>query len=293
MAEASSRRRRVVVTGAAGFIGSHLVDRLLADGCEVVGVDSFEDYYPRPYKEANLAAARSSDGSPWSPTTSSGWRRATASRAVTRPLRRCSARPTASCISRLRRACARAGVAASASTPTTTCSPRSLSWRPVARSGCRSSSTPRRRRSTATPTSSPCAKTPTAGRCRRTASPSWPANSSAGSTFATTACRPCRLRFFTVYGPRQRPDMAFHIFLRALFEDRPLDIFGEGNQTQGLHLRERHRRGHRAGHEGQGRRRLQPRRRLARDLARGDRHAREPRAGARRTSTARACRPAT
>ncbi|MGZ4199593.1 MAG: NAD-dependent epimerase/dehydratase family protein, partial [Thermoleophilia bacterium] len=40
------------------------------------------------------------------------------------------------------------------------------------------------------------------------------------------------LRFFTVYGPRQRPDMAFHIFLRALFEDRPLDIFGEGNQTR-------------------------------------------------------------
>ncbi len=61
MADRSSKHRRVVVTGAAGFIGSHLVDRLLADGCEVVGVDSFEDYYPRPYKEANLVGARSSD----------------------------------------------------------------------------------------------------------------------------------------------------------------------------------------------------------------------------------------
>ena len=40
------------------------------------------------------------------------------------------------------------------------------------------------------------------------------------------------LRFFTVYGPRQRPDMAFHIFLRALFEGRPLEIYGEGNQTR-------------------------------------------------------------
>ena len=48
MADGPSTRRRVVVTGAAGFIGSHLVDRLLADGCAVVGVDSFEDYYPRP-----------------------------------------------------------------------------------------------------------------------------------------------------------------------------------------------------------------------------------------------------
>ena len=40
------------------------------------------------------------------------------------------------------------------------------------------------------------------------------------------------LRFFTVYGPRQRPDMAFHIFLRALFEGRPLEMYGEGNQTR-------------------------------------------------------------
>jgi len=40
------------------------------------------------------------------------------------------------------------------------------------------------------------------------------------------------LRFFTVYGPRQRPDMAFHIFLRALFQGRPLEIYGEGNQTR-------------------------------------------------------------
>jgi nucleoside-diphosphate-sugar epimerase len=48
----------MVVTGCAGFIGSHLTDRLLADGHAVVGIDSFEDYYPRAYKEANLAGAR-------------------------------------------------------------------------------------------------------------------------------------------------------------------------------------------------------------------------------------------
>ncbi len=44
---------RIVVTGCAGFIGSHLCDRLLADGHEVVGIDSFEDYYPRRIKRAN------------------------------------------------------------------------------------------------------------------------------------------------------------------------------------------------------------------------------------------------
>lgn len=47
-----------LVTGAAGFIGSHLCDRLLADGHRVVGLDCFTSYYPRPVKERNLAAAR-------------------------------------------------------------------------------------------------------------------------------------------------------------------------------------------------------------------------------------------
>ena len=48
-----------VVTGCAGFIGSHLCDRLLADGHRVVGVDCFTAYYPRPVKERNLQSFRS------------------------------------------------------------------------------------------------------------------------------------------------------------------------------------------------------------------------------------------
>ena len=51
---------RVVVTGAAGFIGSHLCERLLSDGHEVVGIDSFGDYYERARKERNLRQARAS-----------------------------------------------------------------------------------------------------------------------------------------------------------------------------------------------------------------------------------------
>ena len=41
--------------GAAGFIGSHLCERLLGEGHQVVGVDAFVPYYPRPVKERNLA----------------------------------------------------------------------------------------------------------------------------------------------------------------------------------------------------------------------------------------------
>ena len=46
---------KIFVTGAAGFIGSHLCERLLADGHEVTGIDKFLDNYPRVYKETNLA----------------------------------------------------------------------------------------------------------------------------------------------------------------------------------------------------------------------------------------------
>ena len=49
---------RSIVTGAAGFIGSHLADRLLALGHDVIGVDCFTDYYDRAVKEANIAEAR-------------------------------------------------------------------------------------------------------------------------------------------------------------------------------------------------------------------------------------------
>ncbi len=50
---------RYIVTGCAGFVGSSLVDALLAEGCEVAGVDAFTDYYPRDRKEAAIAAAMS------------------------------------------------------------------------------------------------------------------------------------------------------------------------------------------------------------------------------------------
>ncbi|MGH7644612.1 MAG: NAD-dependent epimerase/dehydratase family protein, partial [Gemmatimonadales bacterium] len=49
---------RVLVTGAAGFIGSHLCEALVARGDHVTGVDNFDPFYPRAVKERNLEALR-------------------------------------------------------------------------------------------------------------------------------------------------------------------------------------------------------------------------------------------
>lgn len=48
---------KILVTGCAGFIGSHTVDRLLSDGYEVIGIDNFDDYYPPEIKWRNIEGA--------------------------------------------------------------------------------------------------------------------------------------------------------------------------------------------------------------------------------------------
>src|SRR5437899_5597822 len=53
---------RALVTGAAGFIGSTLSERLLAQGADVVGIDGFIDYYPRVVKERNLSGLMGKPG---------------------------------------------------------------------------------------------------------------------------------------------------------------------------------------------------------------------------------------
>ena len=180
---------RYVVTGAAGFIGSHLAESLLAAGHDVVGLDCFTDYYDPALKEEN---ARGLDVQRRRPRRRGarllGGRRGLPSR---RPARRAQLRrrlPDLPAAQRARdAACLRGG---------------SCGWREgrlgelvvgVRRRGAVPD--PRGRR--AAPEQSVRDH-----QARLRAAPSTPMPACSG-------CEPWRLRYFTVYGPRQRPDMAF------------------------------------------------------------------------------------
>ena len=57
-------------------------------------------------------------------------------------------------------------------------------------------------------------------------------STSAGSTSRASACPPSPLRYFTIFGPRQRPDMAFNRFIRAGLDGEPIAVFGDGLQER-------------------------------------------------------------
>lgn len=214
--------RRVLVTGAAGFIGSHVVEHLLGRGYSVWGMDNFDPFYARAIKEANLAPARLH-------------RRF---RFAEGDLR--DARFLASLFSEAKPAAvihlaARAGVRPSIQSPEEYYDVNVMgtvhlleAMRKIGTDrlvftssssvyGARTDQRPFKEDEGADLPVSPYAATKRAGEllCH--------------AYFHLHGFSCFCLRLFTVYGPRQRPDLAIHKFARKLLTGEPLPVFGDGS----------------------------------------------------------------
>lgn len=207
---------RVLVTGAAGFIGSHVCEALVARGDEVVGVDNFDPFYARAVKERNLEALRRGPRF-----------RFLEADVARQPL-------DLDGVTVLLHLAAKPGVRPSLEDPAAYCEANVTATARVLDAARRagvgrvvfgSSSSVY---GDATP-----APFPEDAAAVQPISP-YAATKRAGELLAETfahlygmhiAC----LRFFTVYGPRQRPDLAIHRFTDLIARGRPVRMHGDGS----------------------------------------------------------------
>jgi UDP-glucuronate 4-epimerase len=214
------------VTGAAGFIGSHATESLLGDGHQVVGLDNFDPFYPRAVKEQNLAAARRHPG----------FRLVEAD--IRDPAAVAAAFQDGGPFDAVLHLAAKAGVRPSIAEPllyaqvnivvTLNLLDQAARQRPRPRFVFGSSSSvygnnPKVPFSETDPVDNPISP--------------YAATKKAGELLAYTyhhleGMAVWCLRFFTVYGPRQRPDLAIHKFARLILAGRPVQQFGDGTSSR-------------------------------------------------------------
>jgi len=213
---------RCVVTGVAGFIGSHLAERLLKDGHEVCGVDSFTDYYARQIKERNIEQLRASDNFTF----------------IEADLLWMPLPQLLDGVDWIFHQAAQAGVRASWGSEFS----HYVDWNVLVTQrllevALQSKTLKRFVYASSSSVYGDIDTFPvTETAMTRPYSPYGVTKLAAEhlcSLYHHNFGLPTvSLRYFTVYGPRQRPDMAFHRFCKAALEQKPIRVFGDGQQTR-------------------------------------------------------------
>ena len=213
---------KALVTGAAGFIGSTLTERLLADGADVVGIDCFTDYYARSIKQRNLSAALGHPRFRFLDTRIQDADLGTL-------LRECTHVFHLAAQAGVRKSWGRDfGIYTVNNIEATQVLLEAACGKPQLEKFVYSSSSsvygdraPMPMREDALP---------------QPVSPYGVSKLAAEQLcylyFANFGVPTVSLRYFTVYGPRQRPDMAFHKFIRATLRGEPITVYGDGEQTR-------------------------------------------------------------
>jgi nucleoside-diphosphate-sugar epimerase len=212
---------KALVTGGAGFIGSTLAERLLGHGADVVAVDSFTDYYPRAQKEGNLA----------------GLRKQPRFRFVEARIQDADLAGLLADRTHVFHLAAQAGVRKSWGRDFSVYTTNNIEATQVLLEAC--ARRPLERFVYAS--SSSVYGDDVALPMREDALPKPVSPYGVTKLAAEQLCYlyhvnhgvpTVSLRYFTVYGPRQRPDMGFHKFLRATAAGTPIVLFGDGEQTR-------------------------------------------------------------
>jgi UDP-glucuronate 4-epimerase len=220
----ATRPRTVLVTGAAGFIGFHVAERLLAAGERVVGLDDLNDYYDPTLKQARLDRL--------TPHARFGFERVDVSDRAAMPEVFRRHRPA-----RVIHLAAQAGVRYSLENPHAYVDANLVGFVNVLE-GCRHHGVEHLVFASSSSvyganTRLPFSVHDNVDHPLSLYAATKKANELMAHTYAHLYGLPSTgLRFFTVYGPWGRPDMALFLFTKAILEDRPIDVFNEGRMQR-------------------------------------------------------------